>query len=56
MASRVGKPLYVDKPTQSFARVSYARICIEVNAEAELPDSFSIFCEGEKCEVLWSIK
>lgn len=50
VASKVGKPLYVDKRTETFSRVSFACIVsVKVEAADELPDSFFIQCEGEVC-------
>lgn len=37
LGSLVGKPMFMDKPTAAQKRVSFARICVEVNAGAELP-------------------
>ena len=45
IASAIGKPLYVDRMTASCRRISYARLCIEVNAEFELLKNFDIEVE-----------
>ena len=42
IASRIGKPLHVDRMTASRKRIPYARICIEVNAEYQLIRQFDI--------------
>ncbi|KAK3204592.1 hypothetical protein Dsin_018638 [Dipteronia sinensis] len=42
-ASAVGKPLYADSLTESMKRISYARVCIEIDATCELVDSFDLF-------------
>ncbi|KAK1312399.1 hypothetical protein QJS10_CPA07g00448 [Acorus calamus] len=38
IASTVGTPLFMDTATQMATRISYARVCVEVSAEAVLPD------------------
>ncbi|KAK3221966.1 hypothetical protein Dsin_008991 [Dipteronia sinensis] len=43
IASAVGKPLYADSLTESMKRISYARVCIEIDATCELVDSFDLF-------------
>ncbi|CAB4273457.1 unnamed protein product [Prunus armeniaca] len=40
--SVVGKPLYVDSLTKSKRRLSYARICVELDATDELIDTFNL--------------
>ncbi|KAK3212619.1 hypothetical protein Dsin_017325 [Dipteronia sinensis] len=45
IASTVGKPLYADSLTESMKRISYARICIEIDATCDLVDSFDLFIE-----------
>ncbi|KAK2661863.1 hypothetical protein Ddye_000437 [Dipteronia dyeriana] len=59
IASAVGKPLYVDSLTESMKRISFARVCIEIDATCDLVDSFDLFMgddmypnEGEKVEIL----
>ncbi|KAK3212636.1 hypothetical protein Dsin_017342 [Dipteronia sinensis] len=59
IASAVGKPLYADSLTESMKRISYARVCIEINATCELVDSFDLFMGdnsgpnlGESVEIL----
>ena len=42
IASAVGKPLHVHKMTASRQRISYARICVEVDAAFELVKNFDI--------------
>lgn len=37
LGSFVGKPLFMDKPTTAQTRVSFARICVEIKAGADLP-------------------
>lgn len=46
IASAVGKPLHTDKLTASKKRISFARICVEVEASKELPKDFYIQCEN----------
>ena len=47
IASRVRLPLYADKLTENFSRVSFARICIDIEADSKLPYCFPIQCEEE---------
>ncbi|KAK3222001.1 hypothetical protein Dsin_009026 [Dipteronia sinensis] len=49
IASAVGKPLYADSLTESMKRISYARICIEIDATYDLVDSFDSFM-GDKSD------
>ncbi|KAI9196587.1 hypothetical protein LWI28_025225 [Acer negundo] len=43
IASAVGKPLYADSLTKSMKRISFARVCIEIDASCDLVDSFDLF-------------
>ena len=59
IASAVGKPLYADSLTESMKRISYARICVEIDATSKLVDSFDLLmgdCDelnnGESVEIL----
>ncbi|KAG5548467.1 hypothetical protein RHGRI_013973 [Rhododendron griersonianum] len=42
VASAIGKPLYADHLTESCKRISFAKICVEVDASAPLPESFGL--------------
>lgn len=42
VASAVGRPLYADHLTESCKRISFAKICVEVDANADLPESFDL--------------
>ncbi|XP_019250988.1 PREDICTED: uncharacterized protein LOC109229896 [Nicotiana attenuata] len=42
MASAIGKPLYTDKFTAHFEKISYARILVETDAAYPLPDQIEI--------------
>ncbi|GAB2213857.1 hypothetical protein Droror1_Dr00018179 [Drosera rotundifolia] len=42
VASAIGKPLYVDSMSESMARLSYARICCDVDASKPLIDEFKL--------------
>ncbi|XP_028125786.1 uncharacterized protein LOC114322640 [Camellia sinensis] len=42
IASILGTPLYLDEPTFKRSRLTFARICIEVPANKEIPKSFKI--------------
>ncbi|KAK3198379.1 hypothetical protein Dsin_021794 [Dipteronia sinensis] len=46
IASAVGEPLYAHSLTKSMKRISFARICIEINASCDLVDSFDLFMGG----------
>ncbi|KAK3229980.1 hypothetical protein Dsin_001861 [Dipteronia sinensis] len=59
IASAVGKPLYADSLTESMKRISFARVCIEIDASCDLVDSFYLFMGdssnpklGENVEIL----
>ena len=39
IASAVGKPLHLDSPTENWSRLSFARICIEVDLNCDFPKS-----------------
>lgn len=43
IASFVGKPLYADEMTESAKRISYAKICVEVDVATSLPYSVDLF-------------
>ncbi|KAF9605931.1 hypothetical protein IFM89_021079 [Coptis chinensis] len=42
VASKVGIPFRHDEATKQKKRIDYARLCIEVNVSANLPDSFTV--------------
>ena len=42
IASAVGHPLYADAATEACSRVSFARICVEVEASSPLVDEFEV--------------
>ncbi|KAF7113433.1 hypothetical protein RHSIM_RhsimUnG0127000 [Rhododendron simsii] len=42
VASAVGKPLYADQMTEQCRRLNYAKICVEVDVDSILPDSFDL--------------
>ncbi|KAF7126514.1 hypothetical protein RHSIM_Rhsim11G0120400 [Rhododendron simsii] len=42
VASAVGKPLYADQLTESCKRISFAKICVEVDFSSPLLESFDI--------------
>ncbi|CAL5401263.1 unnamed protein product [Camellia sinensis] len=52
IASIIGTPLYLDEPTFKRNRLTFARICIEVPANKEIPKSFKInFGYGDPYEI-----
>ncbi|KAK3229896.1 hypothetical protein Dsin_001777 [Dipteronia sinensis] len=49
VASAVGKPLYADSLTKTMKIISYARICVEIDATSKLIDSFDLLMgEGDE--------
>ncbi|KAG5531569.1 hypothetical protein RHGRI_026246 [Rhododendron griersonianum] len=42
LASAIGKPLYADEMTEATSRISYARICVEVDVQSVLPHSIDL--------------
>ncbi|KAK3189546.1 hypothetical protein Dsin_029107 [Dipteronia sinensis] len=59
IASAVGKPLYADSLIESMKRISFARVCIEIDASCDLVNSFDLFMDdssnpklGENVEIL----
>lgn len=52
MASSVGRPLYADHLTESEQRLSFAKICVEVDISSTLPSSFDLkFANGDIVEI-----
>ncbi|KAG5520831.1 hypothetical protein RHGRI_033411 [Rhododendron griersonianum] len=48
IASSVGHPLYADQMTESGRRLSYAKICVEVDCSSPLPESFDLkYADGD---------
>ncbi|KAJ8765310.1 hypothetical protein K2173_012007 [Erythroxylum novogranatense] len=52
LANGLGKPLCMDAQTATMDRIGYAKICIEVSKDAELPESLSIKRLGDNGELL----
>ncbi|XP_028090360.1 uncharacterized protein LOC114290623 [Camellia sinensis] len=46
IASAVGVPLFMDQLTEQGSRVSFARVCVEVEATSILTAMFKVDCEG----------
>ena len=44
VASAVGKPLYADKITLTKKRMSFARVCVEIDASEEMITDFDLCC------------
>ena len=42
IASAIGRPLYADSMTESRKRISFARICVELDVGSDLIDSFEL--------------
>ncbi|XP_028091363.1 uncharacterized protein LOC114291701 [Camellia sinensis] len=51
IASAVGVPLFMDQLTEQGSRVSFARVCVEVEAASTLPAMFKVDCEGIEATV-----
>lgn len=51
IASSVGTPLFMDELTASGNRISFARVCVNIQADSLFPDSFSITSEGDSVEI-----
>ncbi|KAI8527740.1 hypothetical protein RHMOL_Rhmol12G0097800 [Rhododendron molle] len=55
IASAVGVPLFADSPTENCQRLSYARLCIEVDVGVDLPDTVDVeYANG--CQVTVGVK
>ncbi|KAK1257468.1 hypothetical protein QJS04_geneDACA024716 [Acorus gramineus] len=48
VASLIGTPLFLDTATRMRTRISFARVCVEVQAGDPLPDFVCVKCNGEK--------
>ncbi|XP_028083502.1 uncharacterized protein LOC114284753 [Camellia sinensis] len=46
IASAVGVPLFMDHLIEEGSRVSFARVCVEIEASSNLPAMFNISCGG----------
>ncbi|XP_031401075.1 uncharacterized protein LOC116211024 [Punica granatum] len=42
LASAIGKPLYMDRATALRSRLDYAKVCIEVEVENEIPNNLTV--------------
>lgn len=48
----MGQPLYMDQMTESGRRLSYAKICVEVDSSSTLPNSFDLkYANGDMVEI-----
>uniref|UniRef100_A0A5B7BC66 Reverse transcriptase zinc-binding domain-containing protein n=1 Tax=Davidia involucrata TaxID=16924 RepID=A0A5B7BC66_DAVIN len=51
-ASAVGRPLYADTHTEDRTRISFARVCVELDAKMDPPDVFDVcLADGSYVEV-----
>lgn len=48
VASAIGRPLYADSVTKRCTRLSYARVCVEIEVGAYLPSSFWLRLDNGK--------
>lgn len=46
LASHFGKPLYLDKATKLGNKLSYARVCVEVEVSTKIPSSINVQIAG----------
>ncbi|KAF7147634.1 hypothetical protein RHSIM_Rhsim03G0101000 [Rhododendron simsii] len=52
VASAIGRPLYADSRTERCQRLSYARVCVEIEVGAHLPLSFTLrFDNGKEVDI-----
>lgn len=51
IASKIGISLFMDHLTSTGTRVSFARVCVEVNVESALPQNFLVRCDDEVVEI-----
>ncbi|KAL7237760.1 hypothetical protein ACSBR2_003959 [Camellia fascicularis] len=51
IASAIGTPLFMDQLTASGNRISFARVCVNIQADSLFPDSFFITSEGDSVEI-----
>ncbi|KAF8394791.1 hypothetical protein HHK36_018727 [Tetracentron sinense] len=56
LVSAIGVPLYPDKQTIHKSRLSYAKVCVEVNAEKELPERLSFSLNGEHGKDVYDLR
>ncbi|KAL7163729.1 hypothetical protein ACSBR2_039783 [Camellia fascicularis] len=51
IASAVGVPLFMDQPTSSGSRISFARVCVNIQADSIFPDNFVITSGDESISI-----
>ncbi|KAI8533106.1 hypothetical protein RHMOL_Rhmol11G0270200 [Rhododendron molle] len=56
IASYIGNPLYLDDFTQNHSRLTFARVCIEVEAAKEIPKSFVVNLGYAPPSQVWKAK
>lgn len=49
VARAVGIPLYADTMTETYQRLNYAKIGVEIDVNAELPKSFDVVLANGAC-------
>ncbi|XP_026451353.1 uncharacterized protein LOC113351615 [Papaver somniferum] len=47
ITSCVGTPIMLDKQTLNISRMSYARICVDVDANCDFPSTIPVYMDGE---------
>ncbi|KAF5188412.1 zinc ion binding / nucleic acid binding protein [Thalictrum thalictroides] len=52
ITNRIGKPLFMDKTTEKKQMLTYARICVEVSAEKELPLEIKMKVSSERTVII----
>lgn len=48
IANTIGRPIHVDQATAKRSKISHARVCVEIDAEIELPNDVSVLVGGKK--------
>ncbi|KAF5196916.1 hypothetical protein FRX31_013498 [Thalictrum thalictroides] len=48
VASTIGTPLFVDKLTETMARTSYARVCVEIDTKCTYPDHATVVLDEKR--------
>ncbi|KAF5194559.1 Rna exonuclease, partial [Thalictrum thalictroides] len=48
VVSTIGKPLFVDKLTESMTRTSYARVCVEIDTKCTYPDHATVVLDEQR--------
>ncbi|XVF45641.1 hypothetical protein PTKIN_Ptkin02bG0223100 [Pterospermum kingtungense] len=55
LASAIGMPLYMDKVTARWKRLAFARVCLEIKADQEIPNSIDLVLRNKLVHVQVSV-